>query len=121
MEAIIDRITELAATVRRLEDEARHALYDQEDEARYRALMRDKALALLEFPDTIEADLARLPGAWAAAIRHQVGAFAYGAEKALRLDSIFYMAALLYPEDYQEGEYNDLEVFLDRLQRQRAA
>lgn len=121
METIINRITELAVHVRRLEEEARRALYDRGDEARYRGLMRDKALSLLEFPDIIEAELTRLPAARAAAIRHQVGAFAYGAEKALRIDSVFYMAALLYPEDYREGEDNDLEVFLHCLQRQKAA
>jgi len=39
--------------------------------------------------------------------------FARRAGQAMDLGSIFYMTALLYPEDYVAGEKNDLERFLD--------
>ena len=42
--------------------------------------------------------------------------FARRAGMALSLESIFFMGALLYPEDYQDGDRNDLERFLDRFE-----
>ncbi len=44
-----------------------------------------------------------------------LNSFAMRAAQALELSSIFYMAALLYPDDYKEGDRNDLELFIDRL------
>ena len=44
-----------------------------------------------------------------------LNSFAVRAAQAWELSSIFYMSALLYPEDYREGDLNDLELFIDRL------
>ena len=44
-----------------------------------------------------------------------LNSFAMRAAQALELSSIFYMSALLYPENYREGDRNDLELFIDRL------
>jgi len=49
------------------------------------------------------------------AIREGLKRFADSADNALSLDSVFYMSALLYPEDYHEGEANDLELFAEEL------
>jgi len=109
-----------AAAVREIERRAARALYGEGDEAAYRGLMREKALRLLELPDTVAPELDGLEPDTAAMIRHQVGAFSYGAEKALRLDSVFYMSALLYPENHRDGEDNDLEAFVAALRRRAA-
>ena len=41
--------------------------------------------------------------------------FARRAGMALQLESIFFMGALLYPDDYEAGDPNDLERFLERF------
>jgi hypothetical protein len=51
----------------------------------------------------------------ARAIQEGLRRFARSAGTALSLNSVFYMSALLYPEDYCEGEPNDLEAFLEEL------
>jgi hypothetical protein len=34
---------------------------------------------------------------------------------------VFYMSALLYPDDYREGEPNDLETFVDSVRKHAAS
>lgn len=48
-------------------------------------------------------------------IKAGLTSFERRAAQAYELSSIFYMSALLYPDDYKEGERNDLELFIDRL------
>ena len=43
--------------------------------------------------------------------------FASSAATALRIGSVFFMTALLYPEDHQPGEPNDLETFIAELRK----
>ena len=49
-------------------------------------------------------------------LKNQIGAFSFSAGKALDLGSVFYMKALLYPEDYADGDNNDLENFIVQLE-----
>lgn len=37
------------------------------------------------------------------------------ASTALRIGSVFFMTALLYPEDYKPGDLNDLEAYIEEL------
>jgi hypothetical protein len=50
---------------------------------------------------------------------HDIGVilndFARRAGQALELSSLFYLAALLYPEGHREGDKNDLEKFIRSL------
>jgi hypothetical protein len=41
--------------------------------------------------------------------------FSKNAQTALRLDSVFYMSALLYPGDHQKGEPDNLEKLIASL------
>ena len=58
---------------------------------------------------SLEPELAQL-------LKNQTGAFSFSAGKALDLNSVFYMSALLYPEDYADGDTNDLENFIIQLE-----
>jgi hypothetical protein len=41
--------------------------------------------------------------------------FSMSASTALRIGSVFFMTALLYPEDHKPGDPNDLEVYIGEL------
>jgi len=43
--------------------------------------------------------------------------FSMSAGAALRIGSVFFMTALLYPEDHKPGEPNDLETYISELRQ----
>ena len=108
-------LQEQATAVRALEKEAATALYDKKDEAAYREQMSQKA-GLLASLASDSADLvAALPEKEREAAASELSSFSYNAATALRLNSVFYMAALLYPDDHKDGEPNNLERFISRI------
>lgn len=111
IDAALDVVRRAARDIRRIEVEAGEALYGRGDTARHRALLTEKCETLVALPDTVGP---LLPGAGGDAPKLKAGLedFARRANQALDLESIFYMAALLYPEDYADGDPNDLERFL---------
>ena len=114
-------LDERCAFLRHLETEAGDVLQKQGDQERYRQLMQQKALFLSALPDEA-ADLVKaLPGDKAMKVADQLAAFQRGAENALGLGSVFYMSALLYPEDHQQGDPNDLERWLRDLEKNLSA
>lgn len=113
---IVTHFETVALRVRELEEEARRALYDDKNDEYYRCLMREKALLLHHLPEKIDNLLVHLhDSGLVKRIKRQIGAFSFSAGKALDLDSVFYMSALLYPEDYADGECNDLESFIRQM------
>lgn len=108
---LIDDLRQAAQRIRQSEAEARAAM-DQGDEARYRELYAEKADILLDLPELFAPHMAELPDDLALRVSEEVEGFAHRAGQARRLNSIFYMYALLYPADYKEGDPNDLERFI---------
>jgi hypothetical protein len=106
---------EAAGEVRRLEAEASRALHEEGDAA-HRARLTEKCLALEALPEETAEALKGSDADGAAAFAAGLEDFARRAGMALSLESIFFMGALLYPEDYQDGDRNDLERFLDRFE-----
>jgi len=100
--------------VRRIEKQALHELERKHIQG-YRDGMRRKAELLAGLPKASLPVISSLPEDAAQAIQEGLWRFARNAGNALSLDSVFYMSALLYPEDYREGEDNDLEAFLEEL------
>ena len=107
---------EAAGEVRRLEAEASRALHEEGDTAAHRARLTEKCLALEALPEETAEALKDSDADGAAAFDAGLEDFARRAGMALSLESIFFMGALLYPEDYQDGDRNDLERFLDRFE-----
>ena len=105
--------------LRRLEKEAAAIAQAESNSERYHALMLQKALSLANLADEAAPYLEALSPAMTKAARERFARFARNAEQAIDLDSIFYMSALLYPEDYKEGQPNDLEAFLAALRATR--
>lgn len=113
--AALDTAREAARRVRALEAGALAALHEQHDRAAHRAGLTDKCLLLADLPDEVEDRLAATATEDTAALLDGLAGFARRAETALSLESIFYMGALLYSEEYEDGQPNDLERFLDRF------
>lgn len=107
----LEAAREAAGRVRALEARAGEALHDRADTATHRALMAQKCEILAELPETVEPLLGESPGPAAEEFLAGLADFARRAGQALDLGSIFYMTALLYPEDYVDGDKNDLERF----------
>jgi phosphoribosyl-ATP pyrophosphohydrolase len=101
---LVKFLEEAVETVRRIEREAQEALSGENGQEEYAARMREKALYL----SAIGEDSARLTREHPAA-RRRLERFASSAQTSLSVGSVFFMSALLYPEDHQPGEENDLE------------
>lgn len=103
-------LAERCEFLRNLEKEAEHVLQQEKDADKYRALMRQKALFLQALPEEAEDRLEGLPESLADAVAFRLENFSQNADRALGLDSVFYMSALLYPDQHQQGQPNNLEV-----------
>lgn len=104
-------LDERCAFLRHLEAEAKKVLLQNSDEERYRQLMQQKALFLSALLDEAAELQQALPADKRQRVNDRFGAFHRNAENALSLNSVFYMSALLYPDDHKEGDPNDLELF----------
>ena len=111
---IIAYLEKAAATVRRVEAEAEAVLRD-EGQAAYVEKMREKARFLLGLADGARPLTDVLGDEEGEAIHARLRKFSASAKASLGIDSVFYMSALLYPEDHQAGEPNDLEVYIETL------
>ena len=107
---------EAARRVRALEAAALAALHGKGDTVAHRAGMTEKCLVLEALSEEVGALLQNEPTPGTTAFVAGLEDFARRAAMALSLESIFFMSALLYPEDYQDGAPNDLERFLDRFE-----
>ncbi len=114
--AALELVAQAAQRIRELEAEALRALHESGDVEAHRLGMTEKCLVLEALPEEAGPLLAESGTPDAAAFAKGLENFAHRAGVALSLESIFFMSALLYPEDYQEGEPNDLERFLDRFE-----
>ncbi len=104
-------LAERCAFLRNLEAEAGRALHEKNNPDRYKELMRQKAMFLAAIADEAEPYLDCLPPDTASQARQRLERFSRSAETSLSIGSVFFMSALLYPEDYKEGQKNDLEAF----------
>ena len=112
--ALLTTLSDTAAEVRRLEKIAHALLYENDDQQGYHDQLRHKAIALSELAEKVSLS-ATLPPHLNTLIQERVGSISFEADRALRLDSVFYMSVLLYPEEYQEGTPNELENFINHL------
>lgn len=115
LDEVLNVLQTSADRIKALETEAQEALFGPNDEDSYATKLREKTFLLMDLPEVLEPLLAGLDRELAGEIRLKMSSFARRAEPALSLASTFYMSALLYPENYQQGEKNDLEKFIEHL------
>ncbi len=111
----ISELQRAAEKIRRIEQEAREALFVRDDPGEHREKLEEKTMLLMELPELVGPFCEGLGKEARREVERGLDSFAMRAERAMELSSIFFMNALLYPEDYHEGEPNDLERFIDRL------
>ena len=97
------------------EAKALEALHDNNDETAYRELMRERAENLAGLCDDAAPLLEALPPPLRERTGYRLEQFSQGARNALRLNSIFYMSALLYPDEHQKGEPDNLARLIAEL------
>jgi hypothetical protein len=109
--ALAEYLEEKARAVKTLETEAEAILHTQGDQSGYQALMRQKAELLAALADDAKPLVGALPQERLDEADERLGLFSMSAANSLRIGSVFYMSALLYPDDYKQGDPNNLERF----------
>jgi hypothetical protein len=117
---LIGTLRREAARIRELEHQAEKSLHEREDKTEHKRLMTRKAEILAALPDTAAPFLEGIAEPVSDHIRRTLAGFSQRARTALKLDSVFFMTMLLYPEDYREGESNDLEAAVSDWERRLA-
>lgn len=107
---------EQARAIADLEERARIVLHEENNPVGYHELMVAKATLLTKLIMGARPYLHDLPDAVADSVKATLMGFSRNAAQALQLDSVFYMSALLYPDDHMPGEPNNLEAFIASLE-----
>jgi len=102
--SLFDFLIQKSQDVRELEKQGQTLLRDQGQKA-YEDIMRQKATLLAALADDVKKQFGNVGGEQ----MRRLERFSFNAQTALSIGSVFYMSALLYPEDYEAGEPNDLE------------
>lgn len=92
------------------------ALMDAGDIPGYTAKMHAKAESLAALAKDAAPQLAALPEPLGGRLAGALKRFSQSAAMALRLDSVFYMSALLYPDEHKPGEPDNLALFIGQLE-----
>jgi len=116
MDEFMEWLEERIAAVSDIEATAKEMISNR-DSVGYRAMMRKKALLLAGLDENGRRFAFMLPVPAKALAASKLRRFSASASTALELDSTFYMSALLFPEDHQPGQPNDLEVFREEIQQ----
>ncbi|WP_034607244.1 hypothetical protein [Megalodesulfovibrio gigas] len=108
-------LRDVAAQIRAREAAAQAALDNNYDTAAHAAALDEKCAVLIDLPDRITPLLTDMPRHLAEMIQDQVRNMALRARQARKVNSVFYKASLLYPDDYAPGQPNELELFIEQL------
>lgn len=111
---LISFLGDKAATVRRLEEEG-DAILASEGQLAFQAKLEEKAELLAALGEKSWKLTEAVGGEMGKEIAMRLEQFSMSASAALRIGSVFFMTALLYPEDHQPGEPNDLDNFIKEL------
>lgn len=108
-------LRERSAAIKECERKADVALHNDNNESAYRDLMKQKAALLSTIAGDAAAFVGVLSGQEKERVRENLSSFSQNAQTALHLDSVFYMSALLYPDDHRKGEPDNLEKLIISL------
>ena len=111
---VIDWLKERHAAIMADEAEALARLKAGDTEG-YNEKMRAKAEAVATLAKDAAPVLAGLPEAARERVLRGLMRFSQSAATGLKLGSVFYMSALLYPDDHKPGEPDNLALFIEEL------
>lgn len=112
--AVIDWLKARHAAIMADEAEALARLKTGDTEG-YTEKMRAKAEAVAALAKDAAPVLAPLPEAAREPILRGLLRFSQSAAMGLKLGSVFYMSALLYPDDHKPGQPDNLALFIEEL------
>jgi hypothetical protein len=112
MEKLLAALKDKAMLIRDLESKAKQALEVDDDIKTYKYYLEQKTGLLMDLPRDLGPMVEEIDDPFGSEIARSLEDFASRARNAKSVDSVFYMSSLLYPEDYTEGEPNDLEAFI---------
>lgn len=116
---LIEFLEGKAVLVRQLEQEG-EALIESEGQRAFQIKLEAKAELLAELGEKAWPLTEKIEGELGNEITQQLEQFSMSASAALRIGSVFFMTALLYPEDHKPGEPNDLDTFIKELKEKVA-
>ncbi|MEF2229658.1 MAG: hypothetical protein V3571_01900 [Pseudodesulfovibrio sp.] len=111
---LITYLETIAVAVRRLEEEGDVILRERGQDA-FTAKMTEKARLLAGLGEKGRPLAEKVGGESGRAIVRRLDQFSASAGASLRIGSVFFMTALLYPADHKAGEPNDLEAYIGTL------
>ncbi len=111
---LIEFLEEKAARVRQLEEEG-NAIIDTEGQRAFQVKLEAKAEILAALGEGAWKLTEKIDGELGNEIAQKLEQFSMSASAALRIGSVFFMTALLYPEDHKPGDPNDLETYIAEL------
>jgi len=117
VQAVIEYLEGVNREIKRLEAEGEEIIGD-EGQAAFQAKLEEKAELLAGLSGKAADVTAAVDGDLGESIHQRLSQFSTSASTALRIGSVFFMTALLYPEDHQPGDPNDLEVFIETLRNE---
>ncbi len=80
--------------------------------------MQQKAQLLAGLSTNSQPYLQTLPEGVKREVQERLEAFSKSAARSLEIGSVFFMSALLYPDEHKKGEPNNLEIFIQELETQ---
>jgi len=113
---LISFLEDKSATVSRLEKEGDAAL-DEKGQLAFQEKLEEKAEILAALGEKAWKRTEAVGGELGKEIAMKLEQFSMSASASLRIGSVFFMTALLYPEDHKPGEPNDLESFIVELKK----
>ncbi len=113
---VLKFLRDRADTIRDLEAQAKQELETRGDKDVYDRLLQQKAQLISYLPEELPQEAHSLPPGQKNLVLSELDSMRSRAQQALQLQSPFFMALLLYPQDYREGEDNELESLLRQLE-----
>lgn len=111
---LIAFLEEKADKVRQLESEGDVAL-ENEGQRAFQIKLEEKAELLAALGEKAWKLTEALGGDLGGEASRKLDQFSMSASAALRIGSVFFMTALLYPENHKPGEPNDLDTYIEEL------
>lgn len=113
--SLIEWLEGVNREIQTLERQAKEVLETPDYKESYRQLMLRKANLLAGLPAEYDKLIKEKPGLSNTKVAQRLEDFSGGAGMALRLDSLFYMSALLYPDEHKPDEPNNLELLISEI------
>lgn len=115
MAKVIGLLDDVAVQIRELEREAEVLLHEQGDPEGSAANLRRKAELLRDLPEALDDLFDELDERSCSLLEAKVDSLSARGAAALAQNSPFWMKNLLYPDDYEDGQSNELEAFTAEL------